>query len=335
MTDLPSSSLSRGPFYAFLLLNFGYCFAVILWGAVVRATGSGAGCGAHWPLCHGDIIITTLELSMLIEFLHRAMSGLLLITIIIATVASFRWFPPPSTVRLWAVVVLVFVLLEAAIGAGLVIFELTGTHISELRGYVMGAHLINTFFLVAAGWLHLHAVATGGLPPKALLTTIRTHRWLALSLIGFLLTAATGAMVALGDTIFPSSSLAEGFWQTHQPHAHLFVRLRTFHPLLALATSALGLLHTKNLCTAAPELASQEQLGRTGYVLAGLLITQLVMGVLNWLLLVPLWTQLIHLGLALMIWVVLIHSMILLASARGRNLQSSATRIHATLGGAG
>lgn len=321
MTSVPSPAPRRGHFYTFLLLNFGYCFGVILWGAVVRATGSGAGCGAHWPWCHGEIFITTPELSTLIEFLHRAMSGLLLITIIIAAVASFRWYA--TTVRFWAVVMVVFVLLEAAIGAGLVVFELTGTHISELRGYVMGAHLINTFFLVAAGWLHLHAVATDGIPLRALLTTLRTHRWLAFSLAGFLLVAATGAMVALGDTVFPSSSLAEGFWQTHQPHAHLFVRLRTFHPLLALATTAILLLHAKQLCTAYPEPRGQAHMSRTGYILAGLLITQLLMGVLNWLLLVPLWSQLVHLGLALMIWVVLIHSAILLTEDRHHNLPSS------------
>ncbi len=29
---------------------------VALWGAYVRATGSGAGCGSHWPTCNGEIL---------------------------------------------------------------------------------------------------------------------------------------------------------------------------------------------------------------------------------------------------------------------------------------
>ena len=32
-----------------------YNLVVILWGAFVRATGSGAGCGSHWPLCNGEV----------------------------------------------------------------------------------------------------------------------------------------------------------------------------------------------------------------------------------------------------------------------------------------
>ncbi|MEZ4640810.1 MAG: COX15/CtaA family protein [Caldilineaceae bacterium] len=33
-----------------------YNLLVIMWGAYVRATGSGAGCGRHWPVCNGEVI---------------------------------------------------------------------------------------------------------------------------------------------------------------------------------------------------------------------------------------------------------------------------------------
>ena len=34
----------------------GYNLLVIVWGAYVRASGSGAGCGNHWPLCNGVVV---------------------------------------------------------------------------------------------------------------------------------------------------------------------------------------------------------------------------------------------------------------------------------------
>src|SRR5690606_8937667 len=40
---------------AFAWGTLAYNLAVIVWGAYVRATGSGAGCGSHWPLCNGEV----------------------------------------------------------------------------------------------------------------------------------------------------------------------------------------------------------------------------------------------------------------------------------------
>ncbi len=48
---LPSPALRR---FAWGVLV--YFIAVILWGTLVRATGSGAGCGDHWPLCNGTVM---------------------------------------------------------------------------------------------------------------------------------------------------------------------------------------------------------------------------------------------------------------------------------------
>ena len=289
---------------------------MILWGAVVRATGSGAGCGAHWPLCHGRILVTTTDTTTVIEWIHRMMSGMLIVNILIATVLAFRYFSPHSTLRPWSLAVLMFTLFEAVIGAVLVLFELTGENISVLRGYVMGAHLINTFFLVACQWIQLNAVAKGPLTITALIRALRTYPWLSVGALGILVVSATGAMVALGDTLFPSSSLAEGFWQTHQPHAHLLVKLRTFHPLIALAVSLSLIIHAKNHIVAHYKTPTPPRSSaRMGIWLMILVICQLLMGVFNWLLLVPLWTQLLHLGLALMVWIAVISSIIALARA--------------------
>jgi len=45
-----------------------YSILVILWGAYVRISFSGDGCGDHWPLCHGEVIPTAPSVKTLIEF---------------------------------------------------------------------------------------------------------------------------------------------------------------------------------------------------------------------------------------------------------------------------
>ena len=59
-----------------------YNVVVILWGAIVRATGSGAGCGSHWPLCNGVVLPNAEKASTLIEFAHRATSGIALLLVV-------------------------------------------------------------------------------------------------------------------------------------------------------------------------------------------------------------------------------------------------------------
>jgi len=68
---LPSPALRR---FAWGVLA--YFIAVILWGTLVRATGSGAGCGNHWPLCNGVVIQHSASVNTMIEFTHRLTSGL-------------------------------------------------------------------------------------------------------------------------------------------------------------------------------------------------------------------------------------------------------------------
>src|SRR5580692_7786824 len=53
----------------------GWNVLVILWGAVVRATQSGAGCGNNWPLCNGEVIPVSPRVDTMIEFTHRLMTS--------------------------------------------------------------------------------------------------------------------------------------------------------------------------------------------------------------------------------------------------------------------
>ena len=134
--------------YAWLVLL--YNLAVIAWGAYVRATGSGAGCGAHWPLCNGEVLVRPQTVEMLIEFSHRATSGLALISVVVMFFWAKRLSPPGHPVRLGANLSLGFMLSEAALGAGLVLFQLVADDASVARAFAVAAHLLNTFLLLAA-----------------------------------------------------------------------------------------------------------------------------------------------------------------------------------------
>ncbi len=77
--------------YAWSALAFH--LGVILWGAFVRASGSGAGCGQHWPLCNGQVVPGTPLTATIIEFTHRLTSGIAVVSVLVLVVWAFRGFP--------------------------------------------------------------------------------------------------------------------------------------------------------------------------------------------------------------------------------------------------
>ena len=107
--------------YAWSVLAFNV--AVVLWGAFVRATGAGAGCGKHWPLCNGEMLPRSPSLNTIIEFTHRATSGIDLALVALLVFWAFRAFPRHHAVRLGATLSAVFLMSEALLGAALVLLE--------------------------------------------------------------------------------------------------------------------------------------------------------------------------------------------------------------------
>src|ERR1051326_5565801 len=129
------------PFARFAWVVLGYNVAVVLWGAYVRATGSGAGCGNHWPLCNGQVTPHSPAAATVIEFTHRAMTGLDTLLVVLLVIGAFRVFPRRHRVRLAASLSAVFLLVEALIGAALVLLEKVAKNASA---YWQSMHLINT-----------------------------------------------------------------------------------------------------------------------------------------------------------------------------------------------
>jgi heme A synthase len=278
----------------------GYNLAVILWGAYVRASGSGAGCGDHWPLCDGRIVPRSLGAATLIEYSHRLTSGLALLSVIALLVLIWRATRPGHPARRGAAMSLVFMLLEAAVGAGLVLFQLVADNASMARALFMAVHLTNTFVLVA--WLTLTAWWLSG--GEAVAPHAAPSRAAAVGglLCAVVLVGVSGAVAALGDTLFPSQTLEQALAADLSPTSHVLIRLRMLHPALAVATAAL-------LVMGAPWLASasgDRRARRFGHAVAGLAVVQVVAGVVNVVLLAPVWMQLVHLLLADALWIALV-----------------------------
>src|SRR6266481_5513389 len=143
-----SSRLPRYATYAWGVLAFN--LFVILWGAYVRASASGAGCGSHWPLCNGEVVPRAPRLETIIEFTHRVTSGLALFAVVGLVIWSAVSYPRGHRARRMAIVSLIFILTEALLGAGLVLFQLVAQDASVGRAFYLSLHLVNTLFLLGA-----------------------------------------------------------------------------------------------------------------------------------------------------------------------------------------
>jgi len=277
----------------------GYNIFVILWGALVRATGSGAGCGKHWPLCNGEVIPRSQSLETMIEFSHRLTSGIALLLVLILFFWARRKFETGRLERKWSAISLVLILIEALIGAGLVLLELVADNSSAARAFALGLHLANTFFLLASlSFVAWYADDTR----KTILSkepkSLGALTWLIVLVI---ILGITGAITALGDTIFPSESLAEGFQADLDPSSNFLIKLRILHPVLAILTSIFLVITSWKFVSN----SSYDTERKVALFLTVIVICQVVFGFVNLILLVPVWTQIVHLLLADLVWIAL------------------------------
>jgi heme a synthase len=266
---------------------------VVLWGAVVRATGSGAGCGRHWPRCNGQMLPELASAKTLIEFSHRATSGVAFLLVLGVLVWALRGLPRRHPARLGALLSMGFMVAEALAGAGLVLFEWVADDRSAGRAASLAVHLVITFLLL--GSLALTAWWASG-NAAVRLRARGQPVWMAAGAAGLLLLIGiTGAMTALGDTLFPKSAIGLELGAS----AHFLERLRVVHPLLAIGAGALAVA----LLSVVARRSGAPRARRLATGLAVVYGLQLLAGALNLILLVPLWMQLIHLGMADALWI--------------------------------
>jgi heme A synthase len=269
---------------------------VVLWGAYVRASGSGAGCGSHWPLCNGDVVPRAPQLETIIEFTHRLMSAVAFLGTVVLLFWSVRRFPSKHRVRKAATASLALLLVEALLGAGLVVLQFVGADASAGRAFYLSMHLANTQFLLAM----LAVTAWFSREPE------RSYgSWWRLPLASLpvaLLVSVSGAIAALGDTLFPATSLSEGIRQDLSGGGHILLRLRIFHPALAILSAALF------VAIAVWTLRSKPRPPMNRIALAVLILTlaQLCAGAINLALLAPIGMQIVHLLIADLVWISLV-----------------------------
>ncbi len=265
-------------------MTLGFTLVVILMGAVVRATGSGAGCGRSWPACQGEIV-PPLEGATAVEFAHRGVSGVALLLVAVLVVWVFRATEPGHPARGGAVASLVAIIGEALIGAAIVLFEWVADDASVARAVSVPLHLLNTFVLLAA--LTLTAYWLGGGARVRPSQQRRTWRWVLAGGVAVLLLAGTGAITALADTLFPKGGAAS------EAAEHFLSDLRIVHPILAVAVAGVAWV-----------AAVRRRLPTGPVQVMGTVVgLQLLSGVLMISLGVPLWLQILHLALADLLWI--------------------------------
>ena len=287
--------------YAWAVLVFH--LAAVVWGAFVRASGSGAGCGERWPLCNGQIVPRAPLTATLIEFSHRLTSGVALVSVVVLAIWAYRVFPKGHVVQRGAMLALVCTIMECAIGAALVLLHMVAANASFSRGLWLAAHLMNTLFLLATlsvtAWL-----ATINRRPSSPYPQLRRLRQVfGLSIAGFVLAAILGGFAALGDTLAVSTSLTESIRADFSPFSNIFVRLRILHPMVAGALGICLLLVAFRVAASSWTNAFAKRLSAA---MAVLVILQCSLGVADITLKTPTWLQLLHLLTADLLWILFV-----------------------------
>ena len=295
----PSRSPARR-LYRFAWWVMAANLAVIVWGAFVRVTGSGAGCGSSWPSCNGDVVPRSPSVETMIEFTHRLTSGIALILVVVLMVRVFRNLERGHPARAGAAWTMILMLSEAGIGAGIVLFELVADNASIARALFMATHLGNTFLLLGALALTIHWLDGG---PRLALRAHGRLSWLCLSgMAAAMIVGISGAVSALGDTLYPPESHGQVIADSLSPTANVLIQLRVLHPLLAIVGSLLLFY----LASTVRDARRRTPAAAHAKILNLLVLAQLAIGVLNITLMAPAAMQLIHLLFADFVWIALI-----------------------------
>ncbi|HTJ29632.1 MAG TPA: COX15/CtaA family protein [Acidobacteriaceae bacterium] len=300
-------TVDRSPSVALRRFAWGvlaYFIATILWGAVVRATGSGAGCGDHWPLCNGTVLQQSPNLQTIIEFTHRITAGLDMIFVLGLLVWTWRTTVKGHLARWAAGVSVFFTITEGFLGAMLVKLGLTAQSHSPLRAPFLALHLSNTLLLVAALTLAAHFLG-------------RTHgvRWrdiriaapvaTTIGMVTVLIVAVTGSLAALGDTLYPATTLSNSLAADLSNQSNWLIRWRWTHPAIAaLAAIFVIWLLVRAGRRSIPGGGEANRL--LSLAIVALLAAQYLLGVMDIWLLAPTWMQVTHLLGADALWVALV-----------------------------
>lgn len=298
----PAASQPPRGLQRFAWFVLGYNVAVIVWGAAVRATGSGGGCGEHWPLCNGTLALHHPAVATLIELSHRVTSGIDTVCVLGLFIWTFMAAPKRHLARAAGIAVLILTFNEALLGALLVELGLVANNRSPARAVYLGLHLTNTLLLLAALALTAHFLSrrTVSLRGKV---HFRSPALALTGLIAVLAVGVTGSLAALGDTLYPAHDLLKAVAQDFSPGSDWLLRIRWLHPAFSFVAGVFivwlvvrGLRRMEDRSLA--------------FLVVALLALQYLLGVADVVLLAPTWLQMSHLLGADLLWI----SLVLLAA---------------------
>jgi len=277
--------------------NLFYIGAVILWGAFVRATGSGAGCGDHWPLCNGVVVPRAPQMETLIELAHRVTSGISLIFIVALFFMARKAAGAGHPLRRAAAWSLGFIIVEALIGAFLVLFELVAHNASLKRMLSMSLHLVNTFALLTALCLCIWRASESGRGSWSFMSALRRQPLSYAVGLLLVITGMTGAIAALGDTLYNGfgSLPLQAYLDGDVP---VLLRLRLIHPIVSCLTAATLLYHQAKFW----KLYEDRKFGILGWSVSIMTLIQVALGFINVQLMAPVWMQIVHLAAGVLLW---------------------------------
>lgn len=269
---------------------------VALWGAVVRATGSGAGCGAHWPSCDGEIVPGLQTSAQWVEYTHRLSSGLALLAVIIMLIWALKAYPSDHLVRKGSLWSMFFMILESLVGASLVLFGWVEANDSMARVYIMGIHLTNTLLLLGSIFLTAYW-ASGG---KAFSFKRQGMLgWLTgLGIVAGIFLVVTGAIIALGDSLF----LQVGLTPEQSPVLAGILALRLTHPFTSVVVGLYWIIVARIATLSRPVL----EVKRAAWALIVIILLSWLAGFVNNWLKAPVVMQVIHLLFADLFWLAIL-----------------------------
>jgi len=251
----------------------------------------GEGCGDPWPLCNGTVIPHAAQIATVIEFTHRATTGIAFLSVVVMTLWAYRAHRH-NLVWPAAAASLGLIITEALLGAGLVLFKYTGSDMSAGRVVYLSAHLVNTLLMLAV--MALTAWCASGHDSPS--WSASSGRVLLAAIVGAVAIGVTGTITALGDTLFPVHSLRDGLQADFAAASPLILKLRIFHPVVAIASGALIIIMAWRL----------DEASRLRSAVIWLVSIELLAGLLNLALLTPIWMQLLHLLLGDLLWIALV-----------------------------
>jgi len=263
---------------------------LILAGSVVRVTGHGLGC-PDWPLCYGRAIPPAYA-GAWVEFSHRLVGGVAGLQITALGVLAWRERRSQRWSHWPAIAAVGLLIVQVLLGGLHVVLEIppeTGLIHTAVAMLIVGLLAFELAVTSPAldGFRSSARQAASARPLVALLTALAVATYVLL-LTGSYVTRSGASLACLSFPLCGSSA----------PAAQRLVDIHMLHRFAALAVLVLSGWTIARLVTA----VRQGPLLRYTYLLVTLLMVQSGLGIANVLLLLPMWSRVVHLSLAAVFW---------------------------------